>query len=268
MDDPELEKVLAAITAIPDAPSLICEGVARAVDEVVDPVRSGRWSVSQLEQPEKTVIGIRVENILRMELGLPRATHLDVIVDGTNVDIKFTINTNWTIPPEAEDELCLLTRFNVEAVSVSAGLLRTTAANLNTGRNRDGKRSINADGRSAIRWIIQEQAPQQSLVGFLGTIDAETRAEITDPAIGAQQRVNRLFQRYKNRLIPETVVQAIALGHVDWQRRLRPDKRNPRAPQNQGFEVLRSTSPSDRRRMTQLGLNPLPKGYCIAVDPA
>ena len=268
MADIELDKVYVAIRAIPNAASILCESVSQAVDEVVDPVRSGRWAVSQLEQPEKTVIGIRVENVLRMNLELPRAAHLDVVVDGTNVDIKFTINSNWTIPPEAVGEVCLLTRFNIRDVTVSAGLLRTTDPNLNPGRNRDQKRTISTLGRAGIRWLIQEERPQKSLVGFLGNIDDQTRLRITDPSVGAQVRLNRLFLMYKYNPIPETVVQAIALGHVDWQRRLRPDAQNPNAPETRGYEVLRSTSPSDRKRVSDRGLHPLRKGYCIAVDPA
>lgn len=265
--DSELENVFRAICAIPNATSILCEAVSQAVDEVVDPVRSGRWTVSQLDQPEKTIIGIRVENVLRMALGLPRATHLDVVIDGTNVDIKFTINANWSIPPEAVGELCLLTRFNVQHVTVSAGLLRTTEPHLNAGRNRDQKRSVSQRGRDAVRWIIYDMRPQGSVVGFLGAIDPESRIRLTDPTAGAQERLNRLFLTFKYEPISEKVVQAIALGHVDWSRRLRPDGQNPNAPERRGFEVLRSTSYADRRRIIELELDPLPRGYCMAVDP-
>jgi hypothetical protein len=267
--DPDLEfdKVYQALCAIPDVSSILCEGISKAVDEVVDPVRSGRWTVSQLEQPEKTVIGIRVENVLRMDLGLQRAKRLDVVIDGTNVDIKFTIADNWTIPPEAVGELCLLARFNVDTTTVSAGLLRTTDLNLNRGKNRDLKRTVAAAGRDAIRWFIQDQRPERSIVGFLAAIDDKTRALVTDPSVGAQERLNRLFLAFKYKPIPETVVEAIAIGHVDWERRLRPDKRNRKAPETRGFEVLRSTSPGDRKRLAAMQLPPLRKGYCIAVDP-
>jgi hypothetical protein len=78
--------------------------------------------------------------------------------------------------------------------------------------------------------------------------------------------LNRLFLRYKNRPIPEKVVQAIAMGHSDWQRRLRPDRRNRNAPETRGYEVLRSTAYSDREKIAEMGLDPLPNGYCIAVD--
>jgi hypothetical protein len=216
--DAELEKVYRAICAIPNASSILCEGVSQAVDEVVDPVRSGRWTVSQLERPEKKTIGTRVENVLRMALGLPRAAHLDVVVDGTNVDIKFTVNNNWSVPPEAVGELCLLTRFNVQQVTVSAGLLRTTDLNLNEGRNRDQKRSVSRQGRDSIRWIIRDEHPRGSVVGFLGAIDDETRARLTDPAAGAEERLNRLFLTFKYVPIAEVVVEAIAGGRVDWER--------------------------------------------------
>jgi hypothetical protein len=266
VDDQEFDQVFKALQAIPNVESLLCEGISRAVDEVVDPIRSARWSVDELSKPEKTIIGTRVENILRIDLELPRAKRLDVIVDGVNVDIKFTINENWTIPPEAMDQLCILTRFESKTNAASAGLLRIKDELLNKSVNRDKKRTLNANGRSNVRWLISARRPIHSQVAFLSQIDEQTKQSITDTGVGAQERLNRLFLKFKYVPIPETVVQAIAAGHVDWQRRLRPDKQNRKAPERLGYEVLRSTSPDDRKRIRAMELPTLPKGYCLAID--
>jgi hypothetical protein len=265
-EDVAFQKVYSAITSIPNVSTLLAEGISQAVDEIVDPVRSGRWRISQLDQPEKTVIGIRVENILRMALELPRAKPLDIVVAGNNVDIKFTLGKSWSIPPEAFGELCLLTNFNVSTGRVSAGLLRTTLANLNPSENRDKKKSITKKGREAIRWIIHNELPRKSVVRFLGDIAPDLRLQITDPSAGAQERLNRLFLNLKYKEIPERVVEAVAIGHVDWERRLRQDKSNAKAPEKQGFRVLRGTAPKGRARAKLLGLAPLAIGYCVAVD--
>ena len=95
--DPRLDKVEAALRSITNISQKIIEGVARAIDEVVDPVRSARWNISDLDQPEKTVFGIRVENVLRMDLELERSSKLDLKIAGEDVDVKFTIRSNWSI---------------------------------------------------------------------------------------------------------------------------------------------------------------------------
>ncbi len=70
LPDTRLDEVERVLRAVPGVTGKIRDGVARAVDEIVYPVRSARWRISDLDQPEKTVIGIRVENVLRMELEL------------------------------------------------------------------------------------------------------------------------------------------------------------------------------------------------------
>ena len=213
--DETLDRVEAAFRAIPDLRAKLRDGIARAVDEIVDPVRSARWTITNLDQPEKTVIGIRVENVLRMELELQRAQHLDMIVAGENVDVKFTIGTNWQIPLEAHGAICLLTSFREADHTASAGLLRTVPEALNPGSNRDRKRGVSMSGRAAIRWLIKDEVAGLSIIGFMAGLTPELRSAVTDPAVGAQVRLNRLFTALKDRPIPEALVQAVA-QHKDW----------------------------------------------------
>jgi hypothetical protein len=263
--DPRMDAVEGELGAIPDCSHAITNAVARAVDEVVDPVRSARWQLAELLQPEKTVIGIRVENVIRMDLELARASHLDVVIAGENVDIKFTLGQNWAIPPEAMDEICLLVSFRESDHSVSAGLVRISEGILNAGRNRDGKRGISREGKTAIRWLARNVIASKSMIGFMASLQPQVRAQITDSSVGAQVRINRLFTSVMNSPIPEDVVQAVA-QHQDWTRRLRPDAANPKAPGAAvGYDVLRQSSPQDRRRIAELGLQPLTPGFCISV---
>jgi Restriction endonuclease NaeI len=74
---------------------------------------------------------------------------------GCEVDIKFTIRKNWTIPPEARGQLCLLIRADDGNGTYSAGLLRMNDGFLNPGKNRDAKCTVSAAGRSNILWLIQ-----------------------------------------------------------------------------------------------------------------
>lgn len=257
-------KVAAALDSIAKSRELIREGISQAVDEIVDPVRSGRWELDQLDQPEKTVIGIRVENILRMALELKRGTRLDLEIAGTEVDVKFSLSEGWMIPPEAVGEICLLTSYRDSDGTVSAGLLRTSDSVLNHGANRDGKRTVRAAAKADIEWLVRDEVPDQSLVGFMKGLPDSLRGLITDHSVGAQERLNRLFAARKAVPIPEIAVEAIA-QHKDWTRRLRPDARNPKGPAQRGYEVLRQSSPTDRQELKRRGLPPLKRGYCVAL---
>lgn len=263
--DQELDEVEAALRLIPHLEEKLIDGVARAVDEVVDPVRSARWRITDLDQPEKTVIGIRVENVLRMDLELERSDLLDMKINGVDVDVKFTIHNNWAIPPEAENHICLVTQFNEQHHSVSAGLIRTTPEVLNIGRNRDRKTSISKTGKNHIRWLVNGAVASSSIIGFMARLDENTRMKITDPQVGAQVRQNRLFTLVPNRPIPEALVEAIS-QHKDWTRRLRPDATNPNAPgEEAGYDVLRQSSHKDRAWLLKEGKPPLKPGFCLSV---
>lgn len=264
-DDPALTEVETALRAIPDVGSLIREAIARAVDEVVDPIRSARWEISQLDQPEKTTIGIKVENMLRIDLALKRSKLLDLEVAGHDVDVKFSISEGWMIPPEAVGQICLLTSYREADRTASAGLLRTTTDVLNTGANRDGKRSVQAAAKKQVRWLVRNEEPELSIVGFMASIGEGLRDRITDPSVGAQERVNRLFTSHREEPIPEVVVEAVA-QHRDWTRRLRPDTSNPKGPEQRGYEVFRASSAGDRRELAARGIAALKKGHCIALS--
>src|SRR3546814_7112716 len=162
--DAALNAVEEALRDVPDWCRILREGIARAVDEIVDPVRSRRWRIEQLEQPEKTSIGTRVENVLRMDLALPRGSVLDLSLAGEEVDIKFTMRTTWMIPTEAVGRICLLTSYNSSTGSVSAGLLRTDLDALGAGQNQDLKRSVPKAGRERIRWLVDREQPKLSII--------------------------------------------------------------------------------------------------------
>ena len=225
LSDKGLTAVANAIRAIPGWQERLSDGIARAVDEVVDPIRSGRWRIADLDRVEKTVLGIRVENVLRMELEVPRGARLDLLIAGEEVDVKFTMAKNWMIPPEARDHLCLVTSYSPNNHDVSAGLVRASSGNLTAGKNRDHKSSVSKAGKTTIEWLIDRRHPGRSIIGFMANLDPETRQLITDSSVGAQVRLNRLFVRVKNVPIPEAVVQAVAVHHFDWTRRLAPTSR-------------------------------------------
>jgi len=84
----------------------------QAIDEVIDTARSKRFTLSELEKTEKTYLGTKVEILLRNALGAERGRHMDLTIDGVEVDVKNTIGSAWTIPNEALGHVCILISTN------------------------------------------------------------------------------------------------------------------------------------------------------------
>src|SRR3546814_14426389 len=152
------------------------------------------------------------------------------------------MRTTWMIPTEAVGRICLLTSYNSSTGSVSAGLLRTDLDALGAGQNQDLKRSVTKAGRERIRWLVDREQPQLSIIGFMAKLDPGLRDQVTDTSVGAQERLNRLFLALKGQWIPESFVEAVA-QHDDWTRRLRPDPANPKAPGQLGYKGRRQAAP-------------------------
>ena len=60
------------------------------------------------DSPLATYIGTKVEIVIQAEFGLQRGNRMDYLVDGQDVDAKWSIKSGgWMIPTEAVRELCL-----------------------------------------------------------------------------------------------------------------------------------------------------------------
>lgn len=180
--------------------------IRRAFDEVIDMPRTGRWAVSQLEKTEKTYIGTKVEILLRYELGVPKGKKLDLEISGTEVDVKNTILSSWTIPNEAIDQICILIKGDDERNLYSVGLFRALPSYLNLGVNRDSKRTPSAHGRESIFWITRD-APMP--INFMATLDQEDRKAILSQSSGSA-KIRELFRRVLETPIQRDIIVGIA----------------------------------------------------------
>jgi len=63
--DPQLQVVATALLGISGFKRIVAKELRRALDEVIDGPRTGRYSVEQLEKTEKTYIGTKVEILIR-----------------------------------------------------------------------------------------------------------------------------------------------------------------------------------------------------------
>lgn len=191
--------------------------VRLAIDEVIDPGRSGRLRFSELEPTEKAYIGVRTEILFRNEFSLERGK-LDVVIAGEDVDIKNTTRGQWMIPTHSVGKLCLLIKSEPEADpgTCSVGLAIAREEYLSDGANQDKKRTFKAGHVNKILWLFQDSSfPKNVLDG----LTEEERRFILGPKT-ANERVANLFRSIQRVPIARHVVEAIA-RQTDAARRVR-----------------------------------------------
>ena len=194
--------------------------VRRAIDEVVDGPRTGRWDLDQLDSTEKTYVGTKVEIVVRAALELERGSIMDLEILGHPVDVKWSKTSAWQIPEEAVGHLCLcigglrsLTRFQV-------GVIRCDAAVLNLGRNKDRKTTISAQHKRDTMRMLVDAAPLPT--NFVASISAHIRSRIVAGST-IQQRVTALFNELPGVPMPRDAIRTVARTEGDPMRRLRAD---------------------------------------------
>jgi len=188
----------------------------KAIDEVIDSARTGRFTLDETEKTEKTYLGTKVEILLRNFLRFPKGKLLDLSVDGIETDIKNTMHTNWMIPSEAVGHPCILVKTNEKSALFSLGIFVARSESLGSGMNKDGKTSVSKNGREQIHWILQdEQYPRNIWQEF----SPEIRGKITSPNSGTG-RLDALFRHMQETPISRALVLGVA-RQKDAMKRLR-----------------------------------------------
>lgn len=225
------------------------ETLRRALDEVIDGMRTGRWTVQSLEKTEKTYIGTKVEILFRFEFDLDEGRVLDTQIQGHEVDIKCTVQRDWMIPREALSRLCLLVQVDDERSRFSIGVVRAEKSLMRSGLNRDQKTSLSTEGKKAIRWLVKDGALPEN---FLAGLDESVRARIMSQPSG-QLRINELLRSVQGRIIPRIAIETVA-RQKDPMKRVRDARaalldegiivlghqgRDPRIARSRGLQVPR-----------------------------
>src|SRR5256884_7778850 len=181
------------------------------LDRLLDGQHTGRYRWDQLHKTEKTHAGTLVEIALARVLRLADGAALDYTIAGADVDCKFSPRmAGWMTPPESDGQLMLLVEASDEDGTWSAGLVRAAAENLSRAGNRDGKRSLNEHGRTAVRWLHARAPLQENVLIRLPERDV---AAIFAAGSG-QQRVNELFRRAQRMPVSRTVVATVAMQEI------------------------------------------------------
>ncbi|MDT0447296.1 NaeI family type II restriction endonuclease [Streptomyces johnsoniae] len=261
--DPGVRAVASCFTARAGMERLFADCFRQAIDEVLDGQRTGRYDLTaaDVESTEKTYLGTKVEIIVRAAFSLLRGRYMDYLVDGHEVDAKFTMRKNWSIPAEAVGHICLLMTADDAASFFRVGLVRITESALNQGRNRDGKRTLSKHGRESTFWIVPDGRLTENLLLHLPAADREKI--FSHP--GGQTRINELFRRVHGRIVNRSTVLTVA-KQDDSPKRVRDARLRLRA---QGIIIL-GHQRGHQRIAGELGLPVPTRGEWVAarVTPA
>ncbi len=227
--------------------------VRRGIDEVIDGGRTGRYSIEQLAKTEKTYIGTKIEHLVLNEFEIRRGEVLDASIADQEVDIKWSLSSQWEIPVEAVNQLCLLIGARERRNEFHVGVARSIPEHLGA-PNRDRKRKLTASRGAAIRWLV----PTSFLPpNFFATVPPGVLSEIMSRPKG-QPRVRALFELQPRRAIPREAIETVAQQR-DPLRRVRADK----GPRMGSVIVLSSRYKGNL--IARLGLEPLPADCFVGV---
>ncbi|MTH95659.1 NaeI family type II restriction endonuclease [Roseibium sp. RKSG952] len=228
MNPPDLEDDQAKLTHIADEMFRLVGGketfvgrlpgiIAEAVEYVIDPIRTARTTVAELDNVEKTFIGLKVEHFLRDFIGVPKGIR-DLRLAGQDVDVKNTVRSNWMIPPETfrNTEPCILVRVATERGNCSLGIIVAREEYLNK-PNRDGKRGIKKEAFDRILWILRDAPLPESR--FAG-LDMERFRQLREMN-GGSKRAAQFFRENEAMVIHRSVLEGLLHDQKDYMKRLR-----------------------------------------------
>lgn len=188
-----------------------------AVDFVIDPIRTARSTIAELDNVEKTFIGLKVEHFLRDYLGVPKGLR-DLRIGDRDVDVKNTVLRTWMIPPEtfSNQEPCVLVMITSPSNTCSLGVFVARPEYLNAD-NRDKKRSVSAKAFPNIYWILKDKPLPESR--FKG-IDMARFRQLRNMRYG-NRRLAQFLRENLNRVIHRNVLLGLLFDQLNPMKRLR-----------------------------------------------
>ncbi|MFE6332688.1 NaeI family type II restriction endonuclease [Streptomyces sp. NPDC057798] len=228
-EDAEILVVRQRLLALDPTGERFAGVLRRTIDQLLDGEHTGRFDWNDLHKTEKTHAGTLVEINLAREFAFESGVDLDYLIEGIEVDCKFSQKLyGWMIPPEALDEICLVVWADDHQTQWKAGLLRasraklTTSGNITKKGNRDGKFRLTKTHYSLVSWLWETSPLEQNLLLHL---DKETQTAILSAGAGSkrspgQAKVCELFCRVQERRINRTVIRTLA-RQKDYMKRVR-----------------------------------------------
>ena len=232
-----------------------------AIDFVLDPVRTGRTELHQLDNVEKTFVGLKIEHYVRDFLGAPKGVR-DLVINGKDVDIKNTLDNSWMIPPEtyAHEDPCLVITSKEEESTCWMGVMLARQAYLNA-PNRDGKRGVKSGAVRHILWLV-EGAPYPPSVWRDFDMGQFNRLRKVQPGTA---RAVKFFSANIDKVVPREVVQALLFDQLDPLKQLRKNQGARGVLEPKGIALLSGSF--GRKVLRALGRPEIPNDAFLAIVP-
>lgn len=216
------------------------------IDDAIDIPGMERFFLEDLIPQEKANIGTRVEIALRDLTDFPKGK-LDFFIAGRDVDVKFTLRSNWMIPQEARGHICILIAADEKRLRGYFGLVKASPKYLTKKGNRDKKVSISALGFQHINWLV---ADHPYPANFWRSVSVSQREDIFSIR-GGTARLVRLFEMFQEVPIHRSVIEDIA-RQKDNMKRIRRNGGARDALEKTGISIL--SGAYDQSRIAKLGL--------------
>lgn len=271
-DDADIIKVAGHIRKLDPNGERFGQVLRDTIDQLLDGENTGRYDWKTLHKTEKTHAGTLVEINLQREFGFPDGKDMDFLIQGIEVDCKYSQKLfGWMIPPEALDEICLVVWADDDKSEWSAGLMRADREKLTTSNattrkgNRDGKYRLTKEHQSLVYWLWQNERLHENL---LLQLDPATRQAILSAGSHSsrgrgQAKVNELFRRVQQHPISRTVVRTVA-QQKDYMKRVRYDGGARSNLQSEGILIL-GTGSSHKAAAADLGVPVPEQGGFVSV---
>lgn len=233
--------------------------IRRASDFVIDPVTTGRTRLDEIDNVEKTFVGLKVEHFIRDVLDAPKGLR-DLVIDGIDIDVKNTTRDTWMIPPETyrEDGICLLVASDERLHQCWLGLIVAREEFLNAD-NRDGKRSVSRGAFENILWIFDGvQYPASSWTG----LDMDRFRELRKIS-GGTRRACQFFRENIRIVVNREVIHALLFDQKDYMKRIRGNQGARDVLRAEGVAVLSGFY--DQKIIRELGISPIGTDDFIAI---
>jgi Restriction endonuclease NaeI len=232
-----------------------------AIDFDLDPVHTARRAVKELDNVEKTFIGLKVEHYIRDFLDVPKGLR-DLRIDGMDVDVKNTVGGSWMIPPETyrDEEPCLLIAIADDDRKCWLGLMLARNEYLGKAEgNRDAKRTVIKNGRDNILWMIEgTELPASRWVN----VDME-RFRILRSMKGGTKRAATFFRENIGLVVHRTIIEALLHDQLDYMKRLRGNGGARDLLKAEGVDLL--SGAYDRHKIDNAMLGTISREEFVAV---
>ncbi|MFZ7093746.1 NaeI family type II restriction endonuclease [Primorskyibacter sp. 2E233] len=237
------------------------QAIRDAIDFVLDPIRTGRTAIHELDNVEKTFVGLKIEHYVRDFLGAPKGIR-DLVIGNRDVDIKNTLDNSWMIPPETyrDEGPCLVINSKENESRCWMGVMLAREEYLNA-PNRDGKRGVKSSAVANVLWLVEGADYPPSVWRNFDMAQFRALREVQP----GTARAAAFFRLNLRKVVPREVAEALLFDQKDPMKRLRGNQGARDVLRKEGIALLSGVY--GNKVLKSLGMQRLMGDQFIAIAP-